>query len=941
MPTSTPWVWTDQPLPPYNRFVRFRATVCYDGGPFIMHLTADTRYQIWVNGRLLGMGPVRAWPNHWRYDSYDLGADLRRGENVIAVEVNHWGISTFQSLHGPAGLLAWTEPGVALDWRCALNPAPAALTPRISCQLAWEEQYDARVAEPWQAPGFDDSRWAPAVPAPEAGEFHRNLEPRGIPFLTEEQVLPRRLVSAEAVRGGGWRATVDVKELILPHDRSANMIYAHAYLATQIYSPDARDVTVRSVHKWPAGWLVNGRPLEDRRARLHAGWNSLLISLRSSFHVPEVDIWIPELPADTKLSATGADGGPAWALCGPFGLGKADEFPIYHDKDDSLAITAPLVPEATCAVGEALWASGDVNSATDQPWWQPVPAHCLPPVDVFTQAYTDEVIGAVAQPDAAGLVSGAEWVTLEPPAEGDLRLLFDFGPELVGYHAFEVDAPAGTILDWHNFEFIQPDGRYNLAEGMNNSFRYTCAEGAQSYRTLLRRGFSYSYLIVRNMTAPIKIRGLHVVNATYPQANRGSFASSDAQLDRIWSIGARSMRICAEDTYTDCPTYEQTHWVGDARNEALVDYVVNGDGRLWFRCLQQVGDSLERSPVIESHVPSGWQNLLPTFCFLWMRSCCEYHQFTGDQEGFLTLLDYVDRNIDGIAANTHENGLFGLPRAWNMFDWAAMDCPSRGLITHLQCNAVLSLRQCAEAARSVGQTERAVRWSQLAEVLVAGANRHLWVEERNAYTDCERVSHSFDVILGRREHLELSEVFSQQTQTVAYISGIATGERGELCRQHMHQPPADLIHAGSPYFEFFLLEAYQREGLDAELVDTIRRDWGFMADMGATTFWEMWSGHAGRLTRSHCHGWSAAPTYFLLTWVLGVRPGGPGFAPCLIEPHPGGLRWARGTMPTPLGVVEVQWEDEPGQPFVMRVRAPVGLELDVRLPREGAWELLT
>ena len=108
-----------------------------------------------------------------------------------------------------------------------------------------------------------------------------------------------------------------------------------------------------------------------------------------------------------------------------------------------------------------------------------------------------------------------------------------------------------------------------------------------------------------------------------------------------------------------------------------------------------------------------------------------------------------------------------------------------------------------------------------------------------------------------------------------------------------------------------------------------------MVDMGATTFWEMWSGRGGRLTRSHCHGWSAAPTFFLSTWVLGVRPGGPGFAPCVVEPHPGTLAWCRGRVPTPLGDVEVQWESPTGQPFVLRATAPAELQLDIRLPRKG------
>lgn len=31
-----------------------------------------------------------------------------------------------------------------------------------------------------------------------------------------------------------------------------------------------------------------------------------------------------------------------------------------------------------------------------------------------------------------------------------------------------------------------------------------------------------------------------------------------------------------QDTFTDCPLYEQTHWAGDARNEALIAFGVFG-----------------------------------------------------------------------------------------------------------------------------------------------------------------------------------------------------------------------------------------------------------------------------------------------------------------------------------------------------------------------------
>lgn len=927
MTDPTAWIWTPEPLPARNAYVRFRRVVEWRGGSAVLHVTADTRYTLYVNGVQLGQGPVRAWPNHWRYDTYDLAPHLRHGANVLGIVVLRIGESTFQSLDGPAGLLAEIEVDgerfvTDASWRCSREPARVANTPRVSCQLGHEEQYDARLAEDWLAADFDDGGWHTAVRAPAATDFHRQLEPRGIPFLTEEPVLPQRVVSVEVVRAARRRWTVYAKPYLFPQDHSANMLMAHAYLATQVWSPVEATVRVHSVHKWPADHRVNGAPTPGGQATLRAGWNTLLVSLRRMYHVAEFALELDGAPDGLRVCAAGERGGAEWAVCGPFGLGPSDEAAAYNDKDDSLVVAQPLLAEATCAAGEDLWASGDVAAAVDAPWWQPVAADDVPPVDVYLESYADQPVATRSTAGLDGLVSGAEWVTIDPDPAGDVRLLLDYGQEVVAAQRFEIDAAAGTMVDGLNFEFIQPDGRYNHTEQLNNSFRYICRAGAQEFRTWQRRGYRYAYLTLRHQTGPVKLRRVESVFASYPQARRGRFACSEAQLDRIWQVGAHTLRCCAEDTYTDCPTYEQTHWVGDARNEALVDWVVNGDPRLWYRCLEQTGQSLERSPLTESEVPSGWRNLLPAWSFLWMRSCREYYLFTGDRAGAARLLDCIDQNVDGIAQHTSWEGLFAI-RAWNMFDWAAMDTPSRGVVTHLNAMAVQALEEVAELASWLVQRERSIRWRSLAERIRQAINARLWNEERGAYTDCLRD--------GRQ-----SEVFSQQTQTAAVMARVPQGERAERCRRILHDPPEGFVRAGSPFFEFFLLEAYQQEGRDQEFLATIARDWGFMVDMGATTFWEMWSGRDGRLTRSHCHGWSAAPTFFLSTWVLGIRPGGPGFAPCVVEPHPGDLRWCRGVVPTPAGDVEVQWENPPDGPLALRVTAPAGLELDVRPPRAGA-----
>jgi len=922
------WIWTPEKTPRRNAFVGFRRFFTYKGGPATLHITADSRYLLTINGHRVGQGPVRGWPTHWPYDTYDLVPYLQKGDNLIAVLVNHYGEGNFQYIPGPPGLLAQIEMHGATvftnsTWRASADPAFVSNTPRISVQEAFEEQYDATKADEWTTLEYEDAHWPAAVELrPVYDGHHEGYAPRGIPFLTAEPVLPQRLVSVERVRSLPHIHTVHAKACLAPDDCSSDSLCCHAYLATQIWSPRDAAITFHPPHKATGPMKVNGQLVEGGQARLHEGWNSLVADIRGVRHLHEF-VFAIDGPPGLVFSAAGEEPFAIWAVVGPFGLGDAERRAADNHMDTSLLLAEARDPDATVEAGDAFWQEADVAAELAHYYVQPVKPEHIPEHDVFVQACTDRAIeGSVQVEGTDGLVSGSEWTTIHPPEDGsDARLLLDFGTELVGHHRFEIMAAEGTILDVHNFEFIQPDGRINLAEGMNNSFRYICRDGVQSYRTLQRRGFRYSYLILRSLSGPVRLRRVEAEMATYPQSRRGSFACSEAQLDRIWAVGAHSLRCCSEDTYTDCPTYEQTHWVGDARNEALVDWVVNGDPRLWFRCLEQTGESLERSPITESHVPSAWQNILPAWSFLWMRSCREYLLYTGDREGATRLLEFVRCNVQGIEQHVNGQGLFDI-RAWNMFDWAAMDTPSRGVVTHQNCMAVHALRDAAELAEWLDEADLAARWRAMADGLGNAVNAYLWSDDRGAYTDCLRDG----------KH---SDVFSQQTQTAACMSGVATGKRADRCREILHHPPEGFVRAGSPFFEFFLLEAYQQEGRDQEFIDTIRDDWGFMVDMGATTFWEMWSGRGGRLTRSHCHGWSAAPTFFLSTWVLGVRPGGPGFAPCVVEPHPGTLAWCRGRVPTPLGDVEVQWESPTGQPFVLRATAPAELQLDIRLPRKG------
>ena len=139
-------------------------------------------------------------------------------------------------------------------------------------------------------------------------------------------------------------------------------------------------------------------------------------------------------------------------------------------------------------------------------------------------------------------------------------------------------------------------------------------------------------MVFRNFSRPIGVRYITSRLSTYPAPERGEFRCSDELLNVLWEVGRYTLRLCMDDTYLDCPAYEQTHWVGDARNEALVNWVAYGDPRITAHCLLQAADSLKRSPVPESHVPSGWRNILTAWSLLWIRAIREHWQRTGERD---------------------------------------------------------------------------------------------------------------------------------------------------------------------------------------------------------------------------------------------------------------------------------------------------------------------
>ncbi|HOK46503.1 MAG TPA: beta galactosidase jelly roll domain-containing protein, partial [Bryobacteraceae bacterium] len=81
--------------PPFDYGVyHFRRTFDLPSRPasFKIHVTADNRYQLFVNGEYVGFGPARGDIFHWRFETYDIAHLLKPGKNVLAAVVWNAGV---------------------------------------------------------------------------------------------------------------------------------------------------------------------------------------------------------------------------------------------------------------------------------------------------------------------------------------------------------------------------------------------------------------------------------------------------------------------------------------------------------------------------------------------------------------------------------------------------------------------------------------------------------------------------------------------------------------------------------------------------------------------------------------------------------------------------------------------------------------------------------
>jgi len=208
---SKPWTafWITCPGVPQREYgvFHFRKSFSLDTKPssFIVHVSADNRYRLFVNGQSVCFGPARGDLYNWYFESIDIASFLQAGSNTIAATV--WNMGNLAPVAQVSNQTAFvlqgdSEKEAAVNsnstWKVIMDKSykPCSIDNgqrlRTYMVIGPGDEIDAALYPwGWEQTGYNDNDWnkpqsiANPVAVGLGTDNQWTLKPRNIPLMEE------------------------------------------------------------------------------------------------------------------------------------------------------------------------------------------------------------------------------------------------------------------------------------------------------------------------------------------------------------------------------------------------------------------------------------------------------------------------------------------------------------------------------------------------------------------------------------------------------------------------------------------------------------------------------------------------------------------------------------------------------------------------------------
>jgi hypothetical protein len=228
----------------------FRKTISITKVPekFVIHVSADNRYRLFVNGKAVCSGPARGDLYNWYFETVDIASYLKPGNNSIAALV--WNMGVYAPVaqisnqtafvlqgDGDAEKIINTNESWKVYHNLSYHPCSTDNGARLHTYMVTGpgDEIDAsKYPWGWEQENYADADWAQAkriaspVPAGYGSDNLWTLVPRNIPLMREQE---QRI--AEVRRVNGMELNGDFLSgkapLVIPANKTVSILLDQGY----------------------------------------------------------------------------------------------------------------------------------------------------------------------------------------------------------------------------------------------------------------------------------------------------------------------------------------------------------------------------------------------------------------------------------------------------------------------------------------------------------------------------------------------------------------------------------------------------------------------------------------------------------------------------------------------------------------------------------------
>ncbi|MBM7787605.1 alpha-L-rhamnosidase [Tenggerimyces flavus] len=512
------------------------------------------------------------------------------------------------------------------------------------------------------------------------------------------------------------------------------------------------------------------------------------------------------------------------------------------------------------------------------------------------------------------------------------RTLVDFDQNLVGWLRFTVRGPRGSEIRIRHAEVLE-DGELGVRplRDAQATDRFILSGGDDFFEpTKTFHGFRYAE--ITGWPGELTADSVEAVVVHSELRRTGLFECSDPELNQFHRNVVWGTRGNFLDLPTDCPQRnERLGWTGDiAAFAPSAAYLFDVNAFLSDWLLDLALEQRHHEGLVPFVIPDVLKLLRDPAGFpsrdstaVWSDAAVwvpwTLYQAYGDRGILERQYESMAAHVRRVGTLTSPNGLWDT--GFQFGDWLDPDAPpdkpadakaDKGVVA----TACLyhSARLVASTASLLGRSEDAAEFTALADRTRLAFNSQYVSADGTILSDCTTV-YTLAIVFG---------LLSAPLETAA-------GNRlAELAAKSGHRISTGF--AGTPFITDALTQTGHLDTAYALLMQRECPSWLYPVTMGATTVWERWDSmlpdgsiNPGQMT-SFNHYALGAVADWMHRVVGGIAPLEPGYSRVRIAPRPGGgLTWAKTSLETPHGLVQVSWRVDDGGRLAVEASLPEGV----------------